>query len=504
MKSRSKSLKYNAVTSLLSELVTLIIGLILPRLILLNYGSTTNGLVSSISQFLSFSVILRAGVGAVTRVALFKPLAEKNDKGISEIMAATGSYMRKIALILGFAILIFSFIYPLIVLDEYAWWYAFLMVLILGIHVFTENFFGIKYMILLQADQKWYIQTFSYVISQVLSFVVAVVLIKFKSDMLLVKLGCAIAFLSRIIFLHLYVKKHYNLDNKVKPNHSAIKQRWSAFFHQVAAIINNNIDIVLITIFAVLSEVSVYTVHFMVANNIGKIVQAPVSGLSSTFGDMIARNEKDNLRSSFSFMQWAMFAFSTALFAITAILITPFVDIYTHSIIDVNYHQPLFGFMLVLACWFNCLRIPYQSVVEAKGHFRQTRNGAFLEAILNIIISVTLLIYLGLIGVVIGTLVACVIRTVQYSWYAMKKILGVSILHVIKNYIVYVIAFLLCLIVYNLLPFTTPINYSHWIVVALIVAVICIFIVSVFSMIFNRKDVAYLINRVKGKIKRKV
>ena len=63
MSNRMKSLKFNTLSTLLLEIVTLISGLIMPRLILSFFGSTSNGLVSSITQFLGFSTILRAGLG---------------------------------------------------------------------------------------------------------------------------------------------------------------------------------------------------------------------------------------------------------------------------------------------------------------------------------------------------------------------------------------------------------------------------------------------------------
>lgn len=146
--SRSKALKLNMITSLLNELVILISGLILPRLILLNFGSASNGLVSSVLQFLGFSAILRAGIGGATRAALYKPLAEQDSVSINGIMVATNRHMKKIGAIIGIGIIIFSIVYPLIVRDEYEWFDAFSMVLIIGVGTFIDNFFGIKYKIL--------------------------------------------------------------------------------------------------------------------------------------------------------------------------------------------------------------------------------------------------------------------------------------------------------------------------------------------------------------------
>lgn len=499
---RAKALKMNAAANLLSEVVVLITGLILPRLIITNYGSDYNGLTGSITQFLSFSVVLRAGVGAVTRAALFKPLADGDKSAVNAIMSATAAYMKKIAYILAGLILGFACVYPFIVVGQYPWFYSFAMVLIMGVSTIGENYFGIKNIILLQADQKYYVQTLFSIISQIISCSLSVILMNLRLDMLIVKACGALAFFVRPLMLEIYVRRNYRIDYSVKPDNLALKQRWDAFAQQIAVILNGNISVVLITIFTVLKNVSVYTVHNMVASNIAKVCQAPIVGLGSAFGNMIAKNESENLKKAFSFMEWAVFALTAFMFSVTAVMLTPFVDIYTSSVTDVNYHRPIFGFLIVIVNALSCLRLPYQYMVEAAGRFKQTRNGAILEVIINLLVSVTMLLGFGVIGVVIGALVAGLIRNLQYSWYSTKYILNISPLHAIKNYVVYFMAMFIAIYICSLLPLTHANDYLAWASNAFIVAMISFVIVSLISMIFNRKDIGYLYKRIKNAIQK--
>lgn len=96
---RSKKAFQNMVASISYEIVAVICGLILPRLILSRFGSSYNGISSSITQFLSCVALLKSGVGAVTRAALYKPLEDDNSYRLSQIVNATSNFMRKIALI---------------------------------------------------------------------------------------------------------------------------------------------------------------------------------------------------------------------------------------------------------------------------------------------------------------------------------------------------------------------------------------------------------------------
>ena len=77
-----KKLQLNTITSLLLEIVTIVSGFILPRLIMEEYGSSVNGLVNSITQFIGIIAFLEFGVGKVIQSALYKPLAEKDNEQI--------------------------------------------------------------------------------------------------------------------------------------------------------------------------------------------------------------------------------------------------------------------------------------------------------------------------------------------------------------------------------------------------------------------------------------
>lgn len=94
--SRSKKAFRNTICQLLLEAITAACGLILPRLILSYFGSTYNGIIQSISQFISCIALLKSGIGSVTRAALYKPLAQNDSVGISEVVNATELFPHKL------------------------------------------------------------------------------------------------------------------------------------------------------------------------------------------------------------------------------------------------------------------------------------------------------------------------------------------------------------------------------------------------------------------------
>lgn len=57
---RTKKAILNIIASLLLQVIVLICGFIVPKLIITNFGSKVNGLISSITQFLAYISLLES------------------------------------------------------------------------------------------------------------------------------------------------------------------------------------------------------------------------------------------------------------------------------------------------------------------------------------------------------------------------------------------------------------------------------------------------------------
>lgn len=485
MRSRSYNLKLNLITGLVQELVAVICGLILPRIVLAYFGSAYNGIVNSITQFMAFAVVFRSGLGAVTNAALYKPLAEGNEKAISEIMVATKNFMNKVGLLLILFIMGFAVFYPFLVADELDYWFSFSLVVIIGASAFVENMFSIKYKILLQADQKYYIQTIFTVAAQILSTVFSIVLIVSGCGIHVVKIGALLGMMSTPFMLKFYVDRHYKIDWKAKPDNIALKSRWDAFAQQLATVVNNNVPTVIMTFFVSLGEISVYSVYYMVVHNVTKLFNSALSGIKATFGNMIARNEMVHLQRRFSDVEFLVYTSATIIFSTTAILITPFVLVYTKDVTDANYNQYWLGIFLALVSMMSVIRIPYQLLVEAAGIFKETRNGAFLEIALNVLFSVVFVQLFGVIGIVIGGFVAAMVRTTQFAAISCKRVLKTSIWNVIKEYLFYIALSVIPVALAYQLKWLTCDSFMEWILLAVPVFGAVTVIVMMANLIFK-------------------
>lgn len=485
---RSRKAKKNALFSLAFNIVVAIASFILPKLIIAKFGSNHNGLLSAISQFIGYASLMHAGIGSVTRAALYNPLSKEDMVDVSGIVKATEIFMRKVALVFIFILVFFATVYPLFVSEEFEWFFTFTLVIIIGFQTFAQYFFGYTYQLLLRADQRDYITTAIQIVTTILSTILSVTLLYSGAEIHVIKLGSSLIFVLNPLLINVYVRKHYKIDKKAKPLNGAIKQRWDALGHQIANFTNNNVDIVILSFSTSVSEISVFMIYYLIANGLSLLIDALSVGVESAWGNMIANNEMTLLKDSLASFETLIFSLSLIFYICYALLVTPFVSLYTSGVTDANYYRPIFGYLIAASKFFYCVRIPYQSLVNAAGHFKQTRNMAFVEVILNIIVSVLLVKRFGLVGVTLGTLVAMIFRTVYYSLYVSKNIVSRSLSITLGKFSVCLIsASVIIYVAYKSFYFKIH-TYLSWLLNGAFLFTISIIITFTFLYIFYKKD----------------
>ena len=96
--------------------------------------------------------------------------------------------------------------------------------------------------------------------------------------------------------------------------------------------------------------------------------------------------EDENLNVKFELYEILYDIIITIFYSCTLLLIVPFVSVYTQNINDTNYIRPLFGTLLVISEFIWAIRLPYSTITLAAGHFKETKVGAWIEAITNLLI----------------------------------------------------------------------------------------------------------------------
>ena len=486
---RTKKLLLNSASSLLLQLTTVICGFILPRLMLRSFGSEVNGAVSSISQFLGYISLLEAGVGGVTRAALYNPLAENDGIKISGIVNATQRFFQKIALIFIAYVVVLAFSFKYISQTELGLLFTASLVAILALSTFAQYYFGITYSILLQADQRNYISSTIQIGTVILNTAISAVLLNLGCSVHVVKLVSAGVYILRPLLLNMIAKKVYHINRTVPPDNEAIKQRWNGFGHHIAFYIHNNVDVFVVTVILGLKWASVYSVYLMIVAGIKNIVISLMGSSEAAFGNMLAKKEQAVLENRFRVVETLSSMVIVIFFSVTGLLLLDFIRIYTSGIEDINYISIPIAVFFTISEALHCIKQNYHSLVLAAGHYKETQKGAFLEAGINLVLSVLLAFLIGLPGILLATIIATLYRTIDYVFYLRKKILYRSPKVFFQRLLVNVCSAACVVAAGLLIPFSTPATYWEWIGKALPVFIIACVIVFIWNILFYRKDV---------------
>lgn len=505
MRSRVEKEKLNIAFSLIQQVVTLICGLIAPKLLLDTFGSEAYGATTSIATFLSYITLLESGIGALSRSALYKAFANKSAEQIGAIVYETKKFYKRLALVFSAYVLIIALFFNQISHSNvFDFWYSFSLVIVIALSTFAEFFIGISYTVMIQADQRSYVPAIFRIISTILNTALIVVLVFLDFDILTVKLFSSLVFVLRPVLLALYVKREYKIK-EVKSDTKYLTQKGSALGQHIAWTLHNNTDVTVLTIFKDLSLVSVYSVYNMVINQLQNLLFSFSSGMEAIFGNMLANNEKERLLKTFGYYETYLSLLSITVFSTASILIIPFVKLYTANITDVNYIYPVFAVTLMFSSFIYCIRIPYMGLTVAAGHFKKTNLASFGEAFINIVLSVIFVMIYGISGVALGTLIATLFRFVYYAFYLTKNIIKRPLSFFLKRLAVNCVSFFAVIFAGNAAIKNLDIdNFFVWALCGCAVFIATAAVALGVNYIFYKEDVIAVFQKGFGKfIKRK-
>ncbi len=500
---RTKKAMKNIISAMIYQIVAIACGLITPRLILSSFGSTYNGVVNSATQLLSMINILTLGITGATRVALYKTLNNNDNYGTSRIMKATKLYMRKVGVcVIGYAAIL-CFTYPYISHNELDKTQNAAIIAIVSIGTFSQYFFGISNQTLLQADQSSYITYTLDICKTIINTICVAILINLGESIYVVKLGSSIVFLITPIIMDFYVKKKYRLISTCECDNTGIEERGAVAFLSIANLIHNNVDLLLLTLFTDAKVISVYTVYYLVLGKIKSLMQIVTTGMEAAFGSMWAKGEIDNLNKNFRGFEYVISTFTSIVFPCVGLLIIPFVIRYTSGVNDVQYARVDLAILITITESIYCMRQPYMTLVQATGHYKETKNGSAVEAILNLIVSITLINFLGIAGVIIGTLVANGFRTIQYGIFISKNVLNRKIIEIVRRFLWVIgcssVTCIVGLFIQSSMEFS--LEWSGWIFEAIIIFIISCVVSLIMSLIFYIRDFKLILNIGKRMLK---
>ena len=456
----------------ISQVVTLLLGMLIPKLMIVSYGSEVNGLLSSIRQVFVYVALLEAGIGTASLQALYAPIAANDKKRTCEIMSATNRYYKRTGILYGIAVIVLAIIYPIVVKSDISVFVVVAVIFFQGASGVINYFFQGKFTILLRVDGKSYITTNVTTIVSVASKLIQIGLMLTGFDVVMVQFAYFVVNLLQMIYISLYVKKHYAwLDFSVEPDYASLSQSKNVIIHQVSGLIFNNTDIIVLTLFCGLKTVSVYSLYSLIVNCVSNIIDTLCSSVEFVLGQAFNSNRNHFLKLQEVYETYYL-GISFFFFTVTLIMLPSFMEVYSQGITDASYVDKYLPLLFVALNVLMYARRTSSQIINFAGHFKQTQLRSVIESTINLTVSLVLVFKIGMYGVLIGTIAALFYRTNDVIIYANWNILGRKPRKTYRRWMQNLLI-MICSVVFinKILPDIG--NYFAWVLNAIWVSIVC-------------------------------
>lgn len=502
--SRTKNFFYNSTTTALYQVIIVISGFITVRVMLEYYGSEINGLVSSVAQFIAYFTLVEAGLSGAAIFALYKPLADRNYKKINSIIVAAKDFYIKSGYVFLLLTIGLALFYPLYLkTNAISPINMGFLVLILGANGVLDFFTLAKYRVLLAADQKTYVISLASLTHIIINTTIIVILGTMKVDIVLLRLIALVSIFTRTAILMIYRKNNYHfLDYKEKPDYDSLNKRWDAFYLQILGVIHKGGPIILLTVIVKdFRLISVFVVFNMVTAGINGVLGIFVSGLSASFGDVIAKKEVNVLQKAYSEFEFIYYGLITLIYSVTFITIMPFIRLYTHGIVDINYNLPIIGFLFVLNGLMFNLKTPQGMLVISAGLFKETKIQTTIQGVITIIVGISLVSFLGIAGVLIGSILSNLYRDIDLLFFIPKNFTILSYKKSLNRILRIALGVLIIWVPFIFIS-VEPYSYINWSFIAMGISIYSLIVVVLINLIFEKKTMRSVIVRALNLVNR--
>ena len=493
---------YNIIFGIIGQLLTVVFAIIVPKVIIIGYGSSVNGLLSTINQLFVYLSLFEAGVGTATLQALYKPLTDNNRGEINSILAATHKYYIRTSKLYFAALTLFSVLYPCIIKRGcISYTMAALLIFFGGLGNVVNFMFQGKYKILLQAEGKSYVVTNITTIISVFINLSKIFLIKNGFDVLTVQIVFFIFNVIQMAFFEIYIRLKYKwIDLKVQPDEKAINQKNSVLVHQIATLVFSNTDMIILSVINGLKAVSLYTVYNYVYTTVLNIFSTINNGLVFYLGQTYHSDRKRFLE-IYRLYEFDIMTVGYYMFTVIGVLTLPFMKIYTSGMSDYNYINLWLPLLFVSVQFLSIARFAANNLVNIAGHFKKTQNRAILEAVINIVLSVAFAFRFGIYGILFGTIAALLYRTNDFLIYSNRVILNESAKPSYRVWIADTAIAALCFaLFYNRIASCE--SYYMLAVMGIIYSLIILLIFLVGNLIFNFNMMKANLSLIKSRLAR--
>lgn len=494
---RTRNSFLNAIFAIILTLVNGILGIVVTRLVISEYGSDFNGLNSTANQIINVLLILEGGFTLASNVALFSPLNKADYDTANSVLKATRYKFKKISILFLFIGLFVAGIYSIIVKTNLEREFVFTVITMAVVPQAFNLYFTTTYRVLLQTQQKEYIISGFTALTIGLGHLANIVMILLGGEMWMVRfITMSFAIVNCLLITGYTRKKNtfINFSKKARPD--LIKGTNEVMAQKITGVIYTSWPIVFLSISSnggttLASVYAVYnSVFVMIKSLLHGIIDAPRLG----FGQMLTERKKDEIWPIFRQYEF-IGVFFTFVTLITACgLILPFISLYTNDIDDANYYDIKIAVLMVLIATIEMIHIPSGHMINMSGNFRISKIFQILACVTLMIMMSVLGSIFGVYGMLIALLLVAILLALLEIGFVHIKFFENKLLEVIKLMLPFAVVGAFCAAV-EMKFAMNMITIPKFLAMGFIFTMINCLLGMVIGFIFNPEDTKALFSR---------
>lgn len=421
--SRVKKTLLNARVNLIFYFLTLCLSFFSRKIFLDCLGADFVGLTGTLQNLLGFLNLAELGIGSAIGYVLYKPLFDRDQIKINEIISVMGYLYRWIGFVILGGGIILSFFLPMIFPDSdtgfhlpliYSAYYAFLGSSLIGYFInYRQNLLG--------ADQRNYVVTAYFQTMNIVKTIIQMALAYYTGNLYL---WVAIEFAFGIIYSFIlnwkinqtypWLRAEIALGRQLlKKYPEVITKTKQLFVHKISSFVQFQTTPFLIYTFVNLNIVAFYGNYTIIVDKLNALFSNLVGSTGASVGNLIAEGNKSRILSIF----WELFTVQVLIASFCVfelyVLINPFIVLWLGS----DYLLPKSILILILSrCFISQSRPTVDQFLYGYGLFYDTW-APIAESIIFIVAAIIGGMIYGLPGVLFGGVLSLLI--IVWGWKPM-------------------------------------------------------------------------------------
>lgn len=401
---RTKKVILNLITDIFPMLVISLLGIFKFKLFVQILGQEVQGMYQLFTQIMFYIAIVDGGLGSAVLHAMYRPNTDGDKEGMDAILSGAKRIFSILGIVIyGLAFLASAFV-PMLIKDcPFEPSYVMITFLLFASSSVISYFF-VPFQCLLEVKEHRYIYNFTFQMGQIAQSVLEIGMLLSGFDFFLILMMHSVVRLITYSVMAAVAKRKfpdYNFRSE-KKDYNFKSQVKHLMFHKINGLVGSNIDVLIVTKFLGLTATNVYSTYNYIINMLRQIVEKIYSSILAILGNILVQ-DKEKVYNLFKELNSLLFYIATVLCVPLVLAIDRFIRIWYEGMIQTDMLIAISFSLFLFLC---IVRICITVFVNAGGLFEETKKCAITDTIVNFILSLVLVNYIGISGVIFATCIS--------------------------------------------------------------------------------------------------